>query len=302
MSIKVELLTKKYGTQTAVDAISFDIPSGQIVGFLGPNGAGKSTTMKILTGYLNATSGNAYINGLEVEANGIEVRKQIGYLPENNPQYADMYVTEYLDFVARIYELKNSRARVNEMIDMTGLTPERTKKIGQLSKGYRQRVGLAQAMIHNPNVLILDEPTSGLDPNQLVDIRRLIKEIGKEKTVILSTHIMQEVQAMCDRAIIIKAGKIVADDTITMLTSTDQKRLVIELEFVEQVAKEKLLKIDGVLEVHDIQSNQWKIVAKKDENMRVKLFDFAKNNNYTLIKIQQQEQNMEDVFKQLTGK
>lgn len=302
MSIKVELLTKKYGTQTAVDAISFDIPSGQIVGFLGPNGAGKSTTMKILTGYLNATSGNAYINGLEVEANGIEVRKQIGYLPENNPQYADMYVTEYLDFVARIYELKNSRARVNEMIDMTGLTPERTKKIGQLSKGYRQRVGLAQAMIHNPNVLILDEPTSGLDPNQLVDIRRLIKEIGKEKTVILSTHIMQEVQAMCDRAIIIKTGKIVADDTITMLTSTDQKRLVIELEFVEQVAKEKLLKIDGVLEVHDIQSNQWKIVAKKDENMRVKLFDFAKNNNYTLIKIQQQEQNMEDVFKQLTGK
>jgi ABC-2 type transport system ATP-binding protein len=302
MSIKVESLTKKYGNQTAVDAISFDIPSGQIVGFLGPNGAGKSTTMKILTGYLNATSGNAYINGLEVEANGIEVRKQIGYLPENNPQYADMYVSEYLDFIARIYELKNIRGRVNEMIDMTGLTPERTKKIGQLSKGYRQRVGLAQAMIHNPNVLILDEPTSGLDPNQLVDIRKLIKEIGKEKTVILSTHIMQEVQAMCDRAIIIKAGKIVADDTIRILTSTDQKRLVIELEFVEQVNKEKLLQIDGVLEVHDIKANQWKIVAQKDENMRVRLFDFAKNNNYTLIKIQQQEQNMEDVFKQLTGK
>jgi ABC-2 type transport system ATP-binding protein len=302
MSIKVESLTKKYGNQTAVDAISFDIPSGQIVGFLGPNGAGKSTTMKILTGYLNATSGNAYINGLEVEANGIEVRKQIGYLPENNPQYADMYVSEYLDFIARIYELKNIRGRVNEMIDMTGLTPERTKKIGQLSKGYRQRVGLAQAMIHNPNVLILDEPTSGLDPNQLVDIRKLIKEIGKEKTVILSTHIMQEVQAMCDRAIIIKAGKIVADDTIRILTSTDQKRLVIELEFVEQVNKEKLSQIDGVLEVHDIKANQWKIVAKKDENMRVRLFDFAKNNNYTLIKIQQQEQNMEDVFKQLTGK
>jgi ABC-2 type transport system ATP-binding protein len=227
MSIKVESLTKKYGSQTAVDAISFDIPSGQIVGFLGPNGAGKSTTMKILTGYLNATSGNAYINGLEVEANGIEVRKQIGYLPENNPQYADMYVSEYLDFIARIYELKNIRGRVNEMIDMTGLTPERTKKIGQLSKGYRQRVGLAQAMIHNPNVLILDEPTSGLDPNQLVDIRKLIKEIGKEKTVILSTHIMQEVQAMCDRAIIIKAGKIVADDTISILTTSDQKKLVI---------------------------------------------------------------------------
>jgi ABC-2 type transport system ATP-binding protein len=302
MSIKVESLTKKYGSQTAVDAISFDIPSGQIVGFLGPNGAGKSTTMKILTGYLNATSGNAYINGLEVEANGIEVRKQIGYLPENNPQYADMYVSEYLDFIARIYELKNIRGRVNEMIDMTGLTPERTKKIGQLSKGYRQRVGLAQAMIHNPNVLILDEPTSGLDPNQLVDIRKLIKEIGKEKTVILSTHIMQEVQAMCDRAIIIKAGKIVADDTISILTTSDQKKLVIEVEFVEQVNKEKLLQIDGVLEVHDIKANQWKIVAKKDENMRVRLFDFAKNNNYTLIKIQQQEQNMEDVFKQLTGK
>ena len=302
MSIKVESLTKKYGSQTAVDAISFNIPSGQIVGFLGPNGAGKSTTMKILTGYLTATSGNAYINGLEVESNGIEVRKQIGYLPENNPQYADMYVTEYLDFVARIYELKNIRGRVNEMIDMTGLTPERAKKIGQLSKGYRQRVGLAQAMIHNPNVLILDEPTSGLDPNQLVDISKLIKQIGKEKTVILSTHIMQEVQAMCDRAIIIKAGKIVADDTISILTSTDQKRLVIELEFVEQVNKEKLLKIDGVLEVHNGKGNQWKIVTQKDEDMRVRLFDFAKNNNYTLIKIQQQEQNMEDVFKQLTGK
>jgi ABC-2 type transport system ATP-binding protein len=302
MSIKVESLTKKYGNQTAVDAISFDIPSGQIVGFLGPNGAGKSTTMKILTGYLNATSGSAYINGLDVEAHGIEVRKKIGYLPENNPQYADMYVTEYLDFVARIYELKNIKGRVNEMIDMTGLTPERTKKIGQLSKGYRQRVGLAQAMIHNPNVLILDEPTSGLDPNQLVDIRKLIKEIGKEKTVILSTHIMQEVQAMCDRAIIIKAGKIVADDTIGILTSTDQKRLVIELEFVEQVTKEKLMQIAGVLEVHNNKANQWKIVTKKEDDMRVRLFDFAKNNNYTLIKLQQQEQNMEDVFKQLTGK
>jgi ABC-2 type transport system ATP-binding protein len=302
MSIKVEQLTKIYGTQKAVDGISFEIPSGQIVGFLGPNGAGKSTTMKILTGYLNATSGKAFVNGLGVEEHGIAVRKQIGYLPENNPQYLDMYVMEYLNFVANVYHLPNIAKRVDEMIDITGLAPERNKKIGQLSKGYRQRIGLAQAMIHNPNVLILDEPTSGLDPNQLVDIRRLIVEIGKEKTVILSTHIMQEVQAMCDRAIIINQGKIVADDTIGILTSKDKKRLVIEVEFVESVTKEKLLSVQGVNEASQTKGNHWKLITDKNEDMRVRLFEFAKNNNYTLIKMQQQEQSMEDVFKQLTGK
>ncbi len=302
MSIKVENLTKLYGEQKAIDGISFDIPSGQIVGFLGPNGAGKSTTMKILTGYLNATSGLASVNGLEVEANGIAVRKQIGYLPENNPQYLDMYVIEYLNFVASVYHLKNISKRVATMIEMTGLAPERKKKIGQLSKGYRQRIGLAQAMIHDPNVLILDEPTSGLDPNQLVDIRKLIVEIGKEKTVILSTHIMQEVQAMCDRAIIINQGKIVADDTIGILTSKDKKRLVIEIEFVESVSKEKLLSVEGVMEATQTKGNNWKLVTNKNEDMRIRLFDFAKNNNFTLIKIQQQEQSMEDVFKQLTSK
>ncbi len=302
MSIKVENLTKLYGEQKAIDGISFDIPSGQIVGFLGPNGAGKSTTMKILTGYLNATSGMASVNGLEVEANGIAVRKQIGYLPENNPQYLDMYVIEYLNFVASVYHLKNISKRVATMIEMTGLAPERKKKIGQLSKGYRQRIGLAQAMIHDPNVLILDEPTSGLDPNQLVDIRKLIVEIGKEKTVILSTHIMQEVQAMCDRAIIINQGKIVADDTIGILTSKDKKRLVIEIEFVESVSKEKLLSVEGVMEATQTKGNNWKLVTNKNEDMRIRLFDFAKNNNFTLIKIQQQEQSMEDVFKQLTSK
>lgn len=302
MSIKVENLTKLYGEQKAIDGISFDIPSGQIVGFLGPNGAGKSTTMKILTGYLNATSGLASVNGLEVEANGIAVRKQIGYLPENNPQYLDMYVIEYLNFVASVYHLKNISKRVATMIEMTGLAPERKKKIGQLSKGYRQRIGLAQAMIHDPNVLILDEPTSGLDPNQLVDIRKLIVEIGKEKTVILSTHIMQEVQAMCDRAIIINQGKIVADDTIGILTSKDKKRLVIEIEFVESVSKEKLLSVEGVMEATQTKGNNWKLVTNKNEDMRIRLFDFAKNNNFTLIKIQQQEQSMEDVFKHLTSK
>jgi ABC-2 type transport system ATP-binding protein len=209
---------------------------------------------------------------------------------------------EYLNFVANVYHLPNIAKRVDEMIDMTGLAPERNKKIGQLSKGYRQRIGLAQAMIHNPNVLILDEPTSGLDPNQLVDIRRLIVEIGKEKTVILSTHIMQEVQAMCDRAIIINQGKIVADDTIGILTSKDKKRLVIEVEFVESVTKEKLLSVQGVNEASQTKGNHWKLITDKNEDMRVRLFEFAKNNNYTLIKMQQQEQSMEDVFKQLTGK
>lgn len=303
MSIKLTNLTKIYGTQKAVDNISFEIPTGQIVGFLGPNGAGKSTTMKMLTGFISATSGTATINGLDIEKDALEVRKQVGYLPENNPQYTDMYVAEYLQFVASVYKLgAASNKKVEEMIALTGLTPERKKKIGQLSKGYRQRVGIAQAMIHDPKVLILDEPTSGLDPNQLVDIRNLIIQLGKEKTVILSTHIMQEVQAMCDRAIIINKGVIVADDSIEMLTNSDKKRQEIEVEFVERLTKNQLLQIDGIKEAHEQKGNTWRLVTDKKEDMRVKLFEFAKNNNFTLIKIQVNEQNMEDVFKDLTKK
>ena len=298
MSIKLSNLTKIYGTQKAVDNISFEIPTGQIVGFLGPNGAGKSTTMKMLTGFISATSGTATINGLDIEKDALEVRKLIGYLPENNPQYTDMYVAEYLQFVASVYKLgTNAYKKVEEMIALTGLTPERKKKIGQLSKGYRQRVGIAQAMIHDPKVLILDEPTSGLDPNQLVDIRNLIIQLGKQKTVILSTHIMQEVQAMCDRAIIINKGVIVADNSIDALTSSDRKRQELEVEFVERVSKNELMSIDGVIEAHEQKGNAWRLMTDKKGDMRVTLFEFAKNKNYTLIKIQVQEQNMEDVFK-----
>jgi ABC-2 type transport system ATP-binding protein len=214
-----------------------------------------------------------------------------------------MYVAEYLQFVASVYKLgTNANKKVEEMIALTGLTPERKKKIGQLSKGYRQRVGIAQAMIHDPKVLILDEPTSGLDPNQLVDIRNLIIQLGKQKTVILSTHIMQEVQAMCDRAIIINKGVIVADNSIDALTSSDRKRQELEVEFVERVSKNELMSIDGVIEAHEQKGNAWRLVTDKKGDMRVTLFEFAKNKNYTLIKIQVQEQNMEDVFKELTQK
>lgn len=225
MSITVQQLSKVYGQQRAVDSITFEIEKGEIVGFLGPNGAGKSTTMKILTGYLAATEGTAQINGLEVSQNAIEVKKQVGYLPEHNPLYLEMYVEEFLEFVGQLYGLKGKtlQERVGELIELVGLTPERKKKIAQLSKGYRQRVGIAQALIHNPNVLILDEPTTGLDPNQLTEIRNLIKTVAKEKTIILSTHIMQEVEALCSRVIIINKGKIVIDATLESLQKEGKK-------------------------------------------------------------------------------
>ncbi|MEY3965514.1 MAG: hypothetical protein RL263_683 [Bacteroidota bacterium] len=218
MSIKVDQLTKIYGKQVAVDAISFDIPTGQIVGFLGPNGAGKSTTMKMITGYIPPSSGTGTVCGIDLVEDSIEVRKLVGYLPENNPLYLDMYVKEYLEFIAGLSGVSKIKPAVEKAIEMTKLTPERHKKVGQLSKGYRQRVGLAQALIHEPKVLILDEPTSGLDPIQVVEIRQVIKDLGKDKTVLLSTHIMQEVEAMCDRVIMISKGKLVADDLVTTLT------------------------------------------------------------------------------------
>ncbi len=300
MSIKTNNITKIYGSQVVLDHISFDIRKGEVVGLLGPNGAGKSTLMKIITCFIPPTSGEAYIDGLEVMMNADEVKKRVGYLPENNPLYLDMYVKEYLMFVAGIHKLgRESRKRVGEMIEITGLGIEQNKKIGMLSKGYRQRVGLAQALMHDPEVLILDEPTSGLDPNQLVEIRNLVKQIGKEKTVMLSTHIMQEVEAVCDRAIIIHLGKIVADDSTGNL-STIKTRDIVSVEFGSNV-EEKLLKaIPGVVKVTKTGSNSWKLLSREGEDIRPLINKFAVDQKLTLLSLRKEEQKLEDVFQQLT--
>jgi len=300
MSIRTNSITKIYGSQVVLDHISFDIRKGEVVGLLGPNGAGKSTLMKIITCFIPPTSGEAFIDGLEVMMNADEVKKRVGYLPENNPLYLDMYVKEYLMFVAGIHKLgRESRKRVGEMIEITGLGIEQNKKIGMLSKGYRQRVGLAQALMHDPEVLILDEPTSGLDPNQLLEIRNLVKQIGKEKTVMLSTHIMQEVEAVCDRAIIIHQGKIVADDSTSNL-STIKTRNVVTVEFGSAV-EEKLLKaIPGVLKVTKAGSNSWKILSREGEDIRPQINKFAIDQKLTLLSLHREEQKLEDVFQQLT--
>jgi len=301
VSIQVEQLTKFYGNQKAVDSISFEINPGEVVGFLGPNGAGKSTTMKIITCFIPQTSGSAVVCGHDVSRNPMEARRQIGYLPENNPLYRDLYVREYMEFLAGLHKLgKNSKKRIAEMIEITGLQEESMKKIGELSKGYKQRVGLAQAMIHNPNVLILDEPTSGLDPNQLADIRSLIKELGKEKTVLLSTHIMQEVQAICDRVIIIHKGQIVADDTTDQLTQKMQQDEVIILEFEEQVEKNHLEAIKGVSRVESVSANKWSLTGAVGKDLRQNISAFAVENSLTLLTMQKEEKSLEDVFKQLT--
>ena len=298
MSVSVKQLSKIYGQQRAVDDVSFEISKGEIIGFLGPNGAGKSTTMKILSCYIPQSSGTAKVCGFDTLKEPMEVRKKIGYLPESNPLYFDMYVREYLSFVAGLYDLgSKSKGRIEEMIELTGLTPESKKKIGQLSKGYKQRVGLAQAMLHDPEVLILDEPTSGLDPNQLTDIRRLIKDFGKEKTVILSTHIMQEVQALCDRVLIINKGKIVADDTTSNLQK-GKENFQLKVAFKEEVDVKKLKAIKSVKSVDKI-SDGLRIFATED--IREKLFKTATENNWTLLNMEQQQMNMEDVFHNITG-
>jgi ABC-2 type transport system ATP-binding protein len=297
MSVSVKNITKLYETQKALDNVSFEVNSGEIVGFLGPNGAGKSTMMKIITCYIPQTSGSASVCGSDVTENTIEVRKNVGYLPEHNPLYLDMYVKEYLEFVAGIHGLKNATGRINEMIGLTGLELEKRKKIGALSKGYRQRVGLAQALIHNPRVLILDEPTSGLDPNQLVEIRTLIREIGREKTVILSTHIMQEVKAICDRVIIINKGKLVADEKADALQSSKGEEIII-VEFDRSVEEEKLNSIDGIDRAQEISSNKWKLTARTD--IRPALFSFAVKEGLTVLTLQKQEENLEDIFQKLT--
>jgi ABC-2 type transport system ATP-binding protein len=302
MSITVSGITKAYGKQVVLDNVSFRIAKGQIVGLLGPNGAGKSTLMKILTCFIPPTSGEASIDKYNVIEQSTEVRKRIGYLPENNPLYLDMYVKEYLNFIAGIHKLGNSsHLRVSEIIGLTGLGPEQGKLIGTLSKGYRQRVGLAQALIHNPDVLILDEPTSGLDPNQLLEIRNLIKTIGKEKTVMLSTHIMQEVEAICDRAIIIHQGKIVADDSTAHL-SHFRTGAIITAEFDKVVEISSLTKIKGVSLANNLSGNIWQLHASGEEDIRPNIFNFAVENGFTVLSLHRDEQKLEDVFQQLTKK
>lgn len=292
-------MVKVYGAQHAVDDISFSVKEGEIVGFLGPNGAGKSTTMKIATGYLSATSGTVKVSGLDVNDQPTATKRIIGYLPEHNPLYLDMYVHEYLGFVGKIFGLdgKVLKDRVNEMIGLCGLTLEQNKLIGSLSKGYRQRVGLAQSLIHNPQVLILDEPTSGLDPNQILEIRKLIKEVSKNKTVVFSTHIMQEVQALCDRVVVINRGKIVADDQLKNLTGATTGW--IEVEFKEIVSSEVLTLLAGVARVEG-NGNQFKIFCQTGVDVRPELVRFASEKNLTLLGLRQQESSLEEIFRSLT--
>lgn len=301
MSVKVEHLTKVYGTQKAIDQISFEAKKGEVLGFLGPNGAGKTTTMKILTGFIPPTEGTAEVCGLSVTDEPIAIRKKIGYLPEHNPLYKDMYVKEYLGFVAGMYSLPKSKQRIAEMIEMTGLQREQHKPIRALSKGYRQRVGLAQAMLHDPEVLILDEPTSGLDPNQLAEIRGLIKEVGKEKTVIFSTHIMQEVQAICDRVLIIRQGEIVANDAIENLGNQVQSGAMVTLMLEQEVETKKLQKIAGVKSVKKIGDKRWELRAKSKEDIRPAIFHFAVQQNWVILEMVESQLSVEDVFMRLTN-
>jgi len=301
MSIQVENITKKYGQQLALNNVSFEVKAGEVVGFLGPNGAGKSTLMKILTGYLAPNQGIARICGLKVDGDKIDFRARIGYLPENNPLYPEMYVKEYLSMVAGFYHLKNRKKRINEVVEMTGLSTEISKKIGALSKGYRQRVGLAQALIHNPEVLILDEPTSGLDPNQLDEIRNLITSISKEKTVMLSTHIMQEVEAICNRIIIINKGNLVADktpDEIKKLSEGIGQEVVFSVS--EQMNKELLLKLPFVASVSEIAFNEFLLTSAITEDIRPKLFQYVVNQNWTLLTLAEKQKSVENIFRELT--
>jgi ABC-2 type transport system ATP-binding protein len=302
MSIKVEQLSKIFGAQTAVNNISFEIGGGTIVGFLGPNGAGKSTTMKMLSTYITPTSGKAFVCGCDVTEQSMEVRKQLGYLPESNPLYYDMYVREYLEFAAGVHQLgSKKKSRIDEMIAMTGLQKEMKKKIGALSKGYKQRVGLAQAMIHDPKVLILDEPTSGLDPNQIMDIRDLIINLGKEKTVLLSTHIMQEVEAMCSRIIIINNGNIVADDAIGNIQSTEQKTTSgLLVEFDTAVSEQELRQLPQLKALKRLEQNRWLLETTQPDTLRKELMAWSLKHDKGILSLQNSSQTLEDAFRGLT--
>ncbi|KEZ92098.1 gliding motility-associated ABC transporter ATP-binding subunit GldA [Nonlabens ulvanivorans] len=302
MSIEVQNISKNYGSQKALDKISFSIKSGEIVGFLGPNGAGKSTMMRILTTYLNPNEGSAAVNGHDILTAQKEVQESIGYLPESNPLYPEMYVREYLDFSAGVYHIKDAKNRITQVIEETGLTSHIGKKISQLSKGYKQRVGLANALLHQPKVLILDEPTTGLDPNQLVEIRQLIKKVGAHTTILLSTHIMQEVEAMCDRVIIINKGKIVADDYLKNLKSDAAQ--VIEVEFDYKVEQELLNRITKVREVTDLVKEPgftYSLRFETQEDMRSAVFDFAHDNELKILSLNKRNKNLETMFQELTG-
>jgi ABC-2 type transport system ATP-binding protein len=297
MSIEVNNISKSYGAQKALDNISFSVKKGEIVGFLGPNGAGKSTLMKILTTYIAADEGSANVNGFDVNTQAKSVQQSIGYLPEHNPLYLDLYVREYLAFNADVYKI--AKTRIEEVIQLTGLTTESHKKIGQLSKGFRQRVGLANALLHNPDVLILDEPTTGLDPNQLVEIRSVIKNVGKDKTVFLSTHIMQEVEAICDRVIIIDKGKIVADKKLDTLISEDKEQ-VIEVEFDYKVEEQWIAKIENLTSYKNTHDMIWELTFNADKDMRPAVFDFANANGLKTLQLNQKNKNLEAVFREIT--
>ena len=300
MSINVSNLTKIYGKQKAVDDISFNVSDNEIVGFLGPNGAGKSTTMKILTGYLSPESGTATVNGIDVIKNPLEAKKVTGYLPEGNPLYYEMYVREYLEFIATIHHLRSAKNRIEEVIDLTGLRPESNKKTGQLSKGYKQRVGLAAALIHDPKVLILDEPTTGLDPNQIIEIRQVIKDLGKNKTVLFSSHILQEIESICDRVIIINKGNLVANDSLTNLQSANKDSRVIIVQFGKNTDIQLLKNLSDVESVDEV-ANQYHIRTSDPEKVKKLLLEFSLENNVDIISLQSKSTSLEEVFRNLTG-
>jgi len=300
MSIVIKGLSKQFGAQLSVDQLEFEARPGEILGFLGPNGAGKSTTMKMITGYLTPTAGTIRVCGFDPVEQPLEVQKRLGYLPEHNPLYLDMYVWEYLRFIGRLHQLKQLASRIEEMIHLTGLEREQHKKIGMLSKGYRQRVGLAQAMLHDPEVLILDEPVSGLDPNQRVDFRQLIKTLGKEKTLILSTHIMQEVQAVCDRVLIINQGRLVANELIHDLQQRMSGRQVVQVELTGKVDAKQWAVLTGLAEVRSLGGQRWELTASSREDIRPAIFDFVVKQGWGLLELKQLERSVEDVFQQLT--
>ena len=300
MSITVTNLTKIYSSQKAVNDISFTINNGEIVGFLGPNGAGKSTTMKIITGYLEADEGTATVCNEDVSSHPLETKKKIGYLPEANPLYYEMYVREYLEFISGLHEIQNPKSKIEEIIATVGLTPEANKKISQLSKGYKQRVGLAAALIHDPEVLILDEPTSGLDPNQIVEIREVIKKLGKDKTVLFSSHILQEVQAICDRVIIINKGNIVADDKLTNLQHAGSPGQKVVVQFKENVDENIFSTLKYISAIQKTENNNWKLTTNNAEEVRKQLLEFSLKNNLNIVSLQSESSSLESIFRDLT--
>ena len=302
MSLELQDISKIYGAQKALDKVSFSAQPGEIIGLLGPNGAGKTTTMKILTCFIPATEGTANVCGYDVSKDHLEVRRHIGYLPEHNPLYKEMYVKEYLELIAKIFKIDKASQRISDLIEMTGLTKEQSKKIQFLSKGYRQRVGLAQAMMHDPEVLILDEPTSGLDPNQLLEIRTLIKDLGKEKLVLFSSHIMQEVQALCDRVIILDNGKLVADDPISTLIGASAGIYRMNVLFKNSMEYQKLMSIDGVSKIENEKGNSYSIYFDADKDVSEEIFDLAVNEGNKILRMAKEDKSIESVFQKITSK